>query len=456
MPHDLTDENVWWKSSEPHYEDFYTLWDTFRTLHPLFTLIEPDRESDMVRSLIDTYNHTGWIPDARVAGSNGLVQGGSNGDVLVADAIAKGLTGFNYEEAYRAVLKDADTQSPDPLNEGRELRDYLSMGYMSLNQTRSASRTVEYSYDDFAVGEIAQQLGHYADAQRLFKRSSNWKNLWNKETHCIQPRYGDGRWLENFDCNREYPDQTTAYWDAPFYEGRGVQYSTFVPQDVSGLIARFGGDGGFVAWLDVLFDRKLYTQGNEQDLLAPYLYIHAHRQDRVCERVREIMATEYRDSRSGLPGNDDAGTMSSWYVWSAIGLYPNAGQPYYYVGSPLFSKTTIAVQNGKQFVIEAEHNSAKNIYVQSAELNGRKLNRAWLFHKEVVAGGTLVLRMGPKPSMWARHGEPPRPTTALLRTQDERDRVIHGSRAEQPGGSQPQLTSMFEIDEERIQAHPHY
>jgi predicted alpha-1,2-mannosidase len=347
------------------------------------------------------------IPDARVAGSNGLVQGGSNGDVVIADALVKGLTGINYEQAYRAVLQDADVQSPNPLSEGRELRDYLSLGYMSLSQTRSASRTMEYSYDDFAVGEIAERLGHHVDAERMFKRSGNWKNLWNSETHCIQPRYADGKWLENFDCNREYPDQTTAYWGAPYYEGRGVQYSTFVPQDIPGLIDKLNGNERFVKWLDQLFDQRLYTQGNEQDLLAPYLYIYAHRHDRVSERVRKILETEYHDNRSGLPGNDDAGTMSSWYVWSSIGLYPNAGQPYYYIGSPVFTKTTIEIQGGKQFVIEAEANSSENIYVQRAELNGRKLNRSWLLHEEIVAGGKLTLHMGPRPSMWACNGDLP-------------------------------------------------
>jgi putative alpha-1,2-mannosidase len=162
-----------------------------------------------------------------------------------------------------------------------------------------------------------------------------------------------------------------------------------------------------VRWLDGLFDRKLYTQGNEQDLLAPYLYIYAHRHDRVCERVRAILAKEYHDSRAGLPGNDDAGTMSSWYVWGAIGLYPNAGQPFYYIGSPLFSKTTIKVHHDKEFVIEAEENSAANIYIQRAELNGRKLERAWLSHEEIVSGGHLVLHMGSKPLGWARDGALP-------------------------------------------------
>src|SRR5256885_13191686 len=141
MPHDLSGENVWWRSAEPHYEDFYTIWDTFRTLNPLLPLIQPERERGMVRSLLDTYRHTGWLPDARIAGTTGPSQGGSNGDVLIADAIVKGLGGFDEKLGLEAMLKDGEVQSDDPLNYGRELKDYLSLGYMSLSEKRSASRT---------------------------------------------------------------------------------------------------------------------------------------------------------------------------------------------------------------------------------------------------------------------------------------------------------------------------
>lgn len=407
MPHDLTGENAWWKSAEPHYEDFYTIWDTFRTLHPLLTMIDPDRQRDMVRSLVDTYEHTGWIPDARIAGASGLVQGGSNAEVLIADAIVKGLQGIDYDKAYAAIVKDAERQSPDPLNVGRELEDYRRLGYMSLTQTRSASRTMEYSYDDFAIAQVAERLGHHEDARKYLKRSRNWQNLWNPANLCIQPRYSDGRWLEYFDCDREYPDHTTAWWDAPFYEGRPRQYATFVPHDMANLIGKCGGDHGFVKWLDILFDRGLYAQGNEPDMLAPYLYIHAGRHDRTAKRVRAILSKEYRNERTGLPGNDDAGAMSSWYVWSAIGLFPNAGQPFYYIGSPLFLRSTIQVGSGRRLVIEAQGNSPKNIYVQRAEWNGKPLTRAWLTHDEVKGGGTLALHMGPYPAPWAERG--PRP-----------------------------------------------
>jgi predicted alpha-1,2-mannosidase len=407
MPHDLTGENVWWQSSEPHYEDFYTLWDTFRTLHPLLTLIQPERQRDMVRSLVDTYRHTGWLPDARIAGSNGLTQGGSNGDVVVADAIVKGLEGIDYETAYQALAKDAEVESPRPLNEGRQLEDYKRLGYMSLTYSRSASRTLEYAYDDFAISEVARALGKTEDSKKYLERSGNWARLWDSETRCIRPRYSDGRWLENYDCEHEYPDATTEWWDAPFYEGSPIQYSPFVPHDVNGLIQRLGGEEAFTTWLDALFDRQLYTQGNEPDLLAPWLYIHCGRPDRTADRVRALLASEYREGRDGLPGNDDAGTMSSWYVWSAIGIFPNAGQPFYYIGSPVFTRITIDLGAGRRFMVEARGTSAANRYVQRAELDGRRLDRAWLTHGEIAAGGRLVLYMGSRPSRWGSDERPP-------------------------------------------------
>jgi predicted alpha-1,2-mannosidase len=319
----------------------------------------------------------------------------------------KDLGGFDRQLALDALLKDGDVQSDDPLNHGRELKDYLSLGYMSLSQNRSASRTLEYAYDDYAIASAAAKLGHADIADRFAKRSLNWTNLWDAKLGCIHPRYADGRWLENFDCAREYPDATGEWWDAPFYEGSSNQYSTFVPQDVTGLIKRLGGKAQFVARLDRLFDTHQYNHGNEPDILAPFLYIHAARPDRTDKRVRAIMAKDYKAGRAGLPGNDDAGTLSAWYVWAAIGLFPNAGQPFYYIGSPVFSRSVIHLEGDKTFTVEALGTSAANLYVQSAELDGKPLNRAWLTHDEIVRGGTLVLHMGSRPSGWASSTPPP-------------------------------------------------
>lgn len=417
MPHDLTGENVWWNSSEPHYEDFYAIWDTFRTHFPLLTLIQPDRHRDMVRSLVDTYVHTGWMPDSRIAGANGMTQGGSNSDVVIADALAKGVTGIDYRKAYEALVKNAEIQSPRPLYEGRELTEYKQLGYLSMNYPRSASRTVEYAYNDFCIAQVAQSLGHTADSQKYFQRANNWMNLWNDESKSIRPRHADGSWLKPFTARHFYPDNNYSYWDAPFYEGSGYIYGTYVPHDAQGLINKLGGDDAFIKWLNIFFanpstrdpefDQSLYNHSNEPNFLAAFLYIHAGDPELTAYRLRRILATEYFTGPGGIPGNDDSGAMSSWYVWAAIGLYPNAGQPFYYIGSPLFRRSTINLGGGRSFVIEAPETSTSNLYVQSATINGRALDRAWLKHEEIAGGGRLVLRMGAAPSNWGRNNRPP-------------------------------------------------
>lgn len=406
MPHDVSGENVWWASNEPHYEDFYTLWDTFRTLHPLLTVIQPQRQRDMIRSLLDTYKHTGWMPDARIAGANGMTQGGSNGDVLIADAVVKSLGGFDLGLAYEAIRKNGEVDSDQPFLQGRVLKDYLDLGYVPFTETRSASRTLEYAYNDYAIALVAKALGNDADSARYLKRSSNWRNLWDDQLGCIRPRYPNGDWVENYSCTYEYPDRSGPWWDAPFYEGNSLQYSTYVPQDVPGLMAKTGGREGFVKWLDHLFDGH-YSQSNEPDLLAPYLYIHAGRPDRTARIARDLMVKHYRLSRTGLPGNDDAGAMSSWYVWNAIGLYPNAGQPFYYIASPLFARSTIKLESGRRFEIRAPQTTAANLYVVAARLNGVPIDRAWITHAELMAGGVLDLEMGSAPSSWASAGVSP-------------------------------------------------
>jgi len=411
MPHELTGENIWWPSTEPHYEDFYTLWDTFRTVTPLMTILHPQRQRDMLRSLLDTYKHTGWLPDARIAGANGMTQGGSNGDVVVADAIVKRLGGFDPELAYAAIKKDGDVESPDPINVGRVLSDYTRLGYVPLGRTRSASRTMEYAYNDFAIATVASALGKTEDAAHFRARARNWRNLWNPAKGCIQPRYADGRWLENYECDYQYPDATSMWWDAPFYEGSGLQYSTYVPHDVPCMIETVGGRAAYLGWLDRFFDEGNYDQGNEPSFLAAFNYAWVGRPDRTAERVRAIMAKSYRTGRRGLPGNDDAGATSAWFVWNAVGLYPNAGQPYYFIGSPVFTRTMFALEGGRRFSIMAPATSATNLYVTGATLNGKPLDRAWITHDELVKGGTLTLEMGPKPGGWATSAasSPPAP-----------------------------------------------
>lgn len=419
MPHELTGENAWRQSGDPYYEDFYCLWDTFRTLHPLLTLIQPDRQRDMVRSLIEIYKQSGCMPDARVASANGLMQGGSNSDVVVADAFVKNLQGIDYHTAYQAMVKNAEVESPRPLFEGREISEYKRRGFISMKHERSASRTLEYSYNDFCLAQVAKGLGKTADYQKYLKRSQNWMNLWDAETRSIRPREENGDWMKPYDKTKIYSlDNPRFSWmGAPYYEGTGYQYSTYVPHDAQGLINQLGGDEAFVRWLDVFFgDAKsdellrpegLYTHVNEPDLLAAFLYVHAGRADRTQEIVRRLMQKEYRTGRAGLPGNDDSGAMSSWYVWNAVGLYPNAGQDFYYIGSPIFNRAEINLSNNRTFTIEAPNASATNKYVQAITLNGKSLDRVWLTHKEISSGGKLVLQMSGRPSTWGSANRPP-------------------------------------------------
>jgi predicted alpha-1,2-mannosidase len=411
MPHDLSGENTWWDSSEPHYEDYCTIWDTFRTLHPLLTLIEPERQRDMVRSLIDIAEHTGWMPDSRVAGANGLTQGGTHADALIADAMVKGLKGIDYRQALRLMVKSAEVQSPRPFYEGRELRDYLRLGYMSLDYDRSASRTLEYAFNDFCIAQVARGLGEQAIHRRFLKRSGNWANVWDDNYRAMRPRHADGSWLEPF--SRDF---ASGWWSGPFYEGSSWQYSTFVPHDPQGLINRVGGDQAYVDWLDEFFDTGKYNPGNEPDILAAYLYIHAARPDRTAERVRRLLATYFRPGRAGLPGNDDSAAMSTWFIWGAIGLYPNTGQDFYYIGSPLFERARIDVGGGRSFTIEARGTSESAKYVRSATLNGKPLQRAFLRHAEILAGGTLSLVMGTAPSDWGRAARPPSVSSPMVVT----------------------------------------
>ena len=417
MPHDVSGENAWWQSNAPHYEDYYAIWDTFRTVHPLLTLIQPERQRDMVNSLIETYKHTGWMPDARIAGANGMIQGGSNADVLIADAFVKNLKGIDYETAFQAMIKNAEIDSPRSAYEGRELGEYNTRGFLSMKYERSASRTVEYAYNDFCIATIAKGLGKTADYQKYLKRAENWKNLWDVETKSIRPKTESGEWMTPFDKTKLYMlDAPRFTWmSAPYYEGSALQYSTFVPQDVGGLIGKIGGDEAFVKWLDEFFGEGdatlkkegLYTHVNEPDILAAFLYIHAGRADKTQEKSREIMEREYRTGRAGLPGNDDAGTMSSWFIWNAIGLYPNAGQDFYYIGSPIFTRSEIDSGNNKKFIIESVNSSDTNKYVQSAVLNGKQIDRAWLKHSEIANGGKLILQMNDKPANWGNANRPP-------------------------------------------------
>ncbi|MBC8008849.1 MAG: glycoside hydrolase family 92 protein, partial [Burkholderiales bacterium] len=408
MPTDLTGDNPRWDSAEPHYWHYFAVWDTFRSLNPLLTLVAPERQRDLLRSLLDTADHTGWLPDSWISGNAGRIQGGNNAHILFADAFVKKLPGIDYAKAYAAMIKDAETPLPPTRarTQGRhEVEDYARRGYLTDTVRNSGSVTLEYAYNDYAIATLARGLGHTADAARYLKRSQFAFNLFNPETKSFWTRAADGQWTPGFT-----PDyQGKPIWEGPYYEGTPREYGASVPHDMAGLIQRYGGPAAFVAYLDELFDGGHFHLHNEPLFLVPYAYNYAGRPDRTAERVRRLVDTAFRLKPNGWPGQDDSGAMSSWYVWSALGLFPVAGQDVYLIGSPRFARGLFRLGGGggKTFSIRAEGVSPENKYIQAATLNGRPHAQSWFHHADIIAGGELVLQMGPKPSAWATSAPPP-------------------------------------------------
>jgi len=411
MPADRTGENPLWQSAEPYYDDYYAIWDIFRTSGPLLTLIAPERQTAIVRALVDLYRHEDWLPDARSGNYNGRTQGGSDAEFLLTDAYLKGLKGIDWKTALAAEIHDAEVSPADHFKEGRGgLDDWHNLGYVSVEGSdRPGSVDMEYAADDFEIALLAQGLGDTADYEKYLRRSANWKKLWDPDfsdggfTGFIRPRHRDGSWLAPFTAM-----DICTWGGKTFYEGNSWTYSTFVPQDVASLIKISGGPDTFVRRLDAFFDVPgRYDVGNEPGFLAPYLYIWAGRPDKTETRVRQIIAKSFQSGRSGLPGNDDSGAMSSWFAFGEMGIFPNAGQDVYLIGSPAIRKSTLHLAAGKDFVIEARNLSAENIYVTAATLNGKPLDRAWLHHREIARGGRLVLTMANTPGRWAQNELPP-------------------------------------------------
>jgi predicted alpha-1,2-mannosidase len=409
MPTDRTGENPDWKSSEPYYDDYYCIWDTFRTSTPLLTLISPDRQRDILRSLIDIYRHTGYMPDARSGNDNGRTQGGSNANVVAADAYVKGLKGIDYETAFAAMVHDAEVPPADPQKEGRGgLKDYNEKGYITLADERSGSRTVEYSYDDFAIAEVACGLGKTKEAALYAGRTHNFENLWDKDMTVqgfkgfLRPRNPDGTWAPPYLVVR-------GTWPDFFYEGDIWTYSIYAPQDMRRLIEMAGGNEAFVHRLDWTFLRGHFDVTNEPGFLLPVLYHYAGRPDKTAEVVPMILEKAFSDTRAGIPGNDDSGAMSSWLIFSTLGIFPVAGQDVYLISTPSIPDASLTLGNGKKLHILAKNLTPDglNRYVQSATLNGVDLPNAWFRHAQIQDGATLVLTMGPTPSRWGTATPPP-------------------------------------------------
>lgn len=426
MPVDRSGENPLW-TAVPYYDDFYAIWDTFRTSSPLLTLIDPARQADIIGGMLNIYKYDGYLPEARSGNSNGRVQGGSNAQVVIADAYVKKLPGVNYHEGLKAMLKDA--MVPPGNNEEKEgrggLTDYNSLGYVSTDFVRAGNRTMEYAYNDFNIATVAKGLGRMGEHYRFLQQADNWQNLWRDignggSRGFIMPKDAKGEWVDHVTCDslngrteriaytplaQDWPN-CVCWWCGFFYEGNAWIYSFYVPHDVRTLIEKTGGAEAFGKRLDNFFNKDYYEVGNEPSFLVPVLYHWLGQPHRSSERIQHIISTSYNASHAGLPGNDDSGAMSSWLAFHMLGLYPNAGQPYYLINRPLLQSSDIKLQQGKNFRITTKNFSDKNRYIVSARLNGKPYELNWLQHADLIAGGELELTLGSKPGNWGKTPPP--------------------------------------------------
>ena len=429
MPVNRTGENPLWENDGPYYDDFYAIWDTYRSSSPLITLLDPSRQTDIVNALIGIYNHEGYMPDARSGNCNGRTQGGSNAEVVIADAFVKKLEGINYKSALKAMLKDA--MFPPGGNEEKEGRgglvDYNRLGYVSTNYVRSGNRTVEYAYNDYCLAMVAKGTKRKGEYWRFIKQADNWQNLWrdiedNGSQGFIMPKDANGNWVDSIQCNAnngkiEYIRYTplaqdwpncVCWWCGVFYEASSWEYSLSIPHDVAMLVKKSGGNEAFLKRLNTFFNQGFYNVANEPSFLSPNLYHWIGRPDLSNARIHKIIDKNYSSKNDGIPGNDDSGAMSSWLAFHMMGLYPNAGQSYYLINAPYFRKTVVHQPNGADFTIRAPKISTQNKYIQSATLNGHPYHKAWIEHSDIVKGGELVLEMGDEPSNeWGTSMVPP-------------------------------------------------
>jgi predicted alpha-1,2-mannosidase len=405
----------------PGFQNYstFSLWDTYRSLHPLLTLTQPKRINDLVRSLVAGYQEFGQhnTPVWPLWGNETWCMIGYHSAPVIVDAYLKGFRGFDAEAAYQA-MRDTAMQSRFGLD------NYRKLGYfVSRPGDQATSKTIEYSVDDWTIAKMAEALGHHDDAKLFYRRAANYRNHFDRTTAFFRGRRANGEWRRPFDIYGHVGDEYT--------EADAWQYAFGAQHDVPGMIDLYGGDKGFVAKLDALFSAPSeihtsipditgligqYAQGNEQCHHIVYLYAMAGQPWKTQARVREILSTLYRDEPDGLAGNIDCGQMSSWYVFGALGFYPvNPSSGQYILGSPVADRASISVGNGKRFTVIAKNQSAKNVYVQSASLNGKPLERTWISHREIVAGGTLEFVMGPRPN--TRWGSTPnaRPAPTMPR-----------------------------------------
>jgi predicted alpha-1,2-mannosidase len=388
-----------------------SLWDTFRTVHPLYTLIAPTDQRDMLVSLVKMLEQGGWLP--RWPSGHGYANSmlGTPADIVIAESYLKGIRGFDVAKAYQAMRRTALAPTPPGAAfSGREgVEHYLKHRYCPAGlMEESVARTFEFGWADHAISLLAEGLGYSEDATLFREHSQFYRNLWNTNTQYFQPRDAQGRFVEPFKpLLLTYLDRKGRF-TKDYVEGSALQWRWAAPFDAEGLISLFKSREYFVEELNAFFVESspargawnpgpYYWHGNQPDIHAAYLFNAAGRPELTQRWARWIMDHKYGDGYEGLDGNDDAGTLSAWYVFSALGLYPVAGSDRYELGTPLFERAEVQLK-GKPLVIEAENYAPNHGYVREVWLNDTLLDRTWLRHAEIEHGGVLRFVMDSEPA----------------------------------------------------------
>ena len=417
--------------NKPFYVDDWA-WDTYLALHPLRTILNPTMEENMLHSYVKMYEQSGWMPTFPVLFGDHACMNGFHSSITFLDAYRKGLKGFDIEKAYKGIVKNATEATMLPWRNGPTdtlTQFYHANGYFpslqkgekesvamvdGFEKRQAVAVTLGHSYDDWAAGELAKELGKKADYTKFNKRATNYKNLWNSQSQFFMPKDKEGNWVAidpSFDGGKGGRD----YYD----ENNGWTYLWQTQHDIKGLIDLMGGSQAFESRLDQLFRKNLgrskyefwnefpdatglvgqFSMGNEPSFHIPYLYNYAGAPWKTQKRIRFLLDLWFKDNVFGIPGDEDGGGMTAFVVFSSMGFYPvTPGIPAYTIGSPVFSKVTIALSNGKKFTMKANNCSITNKYIQSAKMNGLKLESPWFTHKQLIDGGTLELEMGPLPN----------------------------------------------------------
>ena len=401
------DRNVHHAENFTNYTSF-SLWDTYRALHPLFNILQPKRNQDMIQSMLMHQKQSvhNMLPIWSHYANENWCMIGYHSVSVAADAIVKGNSdNFDAMALLEACVQTARTRYFDSIG------DYMDQGFVPEDKSSaSVSKTLEYAYDDWAIAQAAKKLGRNDIYDEFIKRSTNYKNVFDPETKFMRPKLSDGTFKADFDALDTHGQG--------FIEGNSWNYSLYVPHDPEGLIDLMGGKDRFSSHLDTLFTMELpdnyfenteditreglignYVHGNEPSHHVVYLYNWTDDAYKAQNKIRMILKTKYQTGPDGLSGNDDFGQMSAWYLFSSLGFYPVApGSTDYSLGSPALKQATIHLENGKTFKIEAKNQSEKNVYVRKVELNGKPLTKPFLSHNAIMQGGSLVFYMSEKPN----------------------------------------------------------